>query len=73
MVMQMMTNIMILIIMMMYKKGPKGSFLRITLARKRKGEKERTRRKKGEEQKKAMVSLLAFILPMFRPKKLLTE
>ena len=53
--MQMMTNIMILIIMMMYKKGPKGSFLRITLARKRKGEKERTRRKKGEEQKKAMV------------------
>ena len=44
---------------------------KITLARKRKGEKERTRRKKGKEQKKAMVSLLAFILRMFWPKKLL--
>ena len=34
--------------------------------RKSKGEKERARRKKGEEEKKAMVALLVFIMATLR-------
>jgi len=40
--------------------GPISS--KITLTKKRKGEKERARRKKGGEEKKAMVAFLVFIM-----------
>ena len=52
----------------MSKKASKGSFLKpkklqnLSNEGKRKGEKERARRRKGGEEKKAMVAVLVFII-----------